>query len=81
MNTTTETTTAETTVQAVLTDFDVKTGLSTTKAPLQRRLSAMADMYADQEAAAAQVAKDDVLVYEFFDMGVPSIKVQLYASR
>ncbi|QSZ52678.1 glucose-6-phosphate isomerase [Paenarthrobacter sp. AT5] len=72
MNTTTETTPAETTVQAVLTDFDVKTGLSTTKAPLQRRLSAMADMYADQEAAAAQVAKDDVLVYEFFDMGVPS---------
>ena len=65
-------TTPATTVEAVVTDFNVTTGLSTTKAPLQRRLSAMSEMYSDQEAATAQLAKEDALVYEFFDMGVPS---------
>jgi len=62
----------QTTVAAVATDFNVSTGLSTTAVPLKRQLSAMADMYSDQQAVAAQLAKEDVLVYEFFDMGVPS---------
>ncbi|MFE9004549.1 glucose-6-phosphate isomerase [Streptomyces sp. NPDC007875] len=55
---------------AVVTDFSLVTGLSQTKKPLQRRISAMAGMYADQEAA-RRLAEEDVLVYEFFDMGVP----------
>ncbi|MFE2185874.1 glucose-6-phosphate isomerase [Streptomyces sp. NPDC059455] len=55
---------------AVVTDFSLVTGLSQTKKPLQRRMSAMAGMYADQRAA-ERLAEEDVLVYEFFDMGVP----------
>lgn len=55
---------------AVVTDFSLVTGLSQAKEPLQRRMSAMAGMYADQEAA-RRLAEEDVLVYEFFDMGVP----------
>ncbi len=55
---------------AVVTDFSLVTGLSRSKKPLQRRISAMAGMYADQEAA-RRLAEEDVLVYEFFDMGVP----------
>ncbi|MEU1785702.1 glucose-6-phosphate isomerase [Streptomyces sparsogenes] len=55
---------------AVVTDFSLTTGLSQSKKPLQRRMSAMVGMYADQEAE-RRLAEDDVLVYEFFDMGVP----------
>jgi len=63
--------TDSTTVPATITDFDLRTGLSTVRIPGKRHLSAMADMYADQEAAQAQLAREDVLVYEFFDMGAP----------
>ncbi|MCG0283493.1 glucose-6-phosphate isomerase [Streptomyces sp. PSAA01] len=55
---------------AVVTDFSLVTGLSQARKPLQRRMSAMAGMYADQETA-ERLAEEDVLVYEFFDMGVP----------
>jgi glucose-6-phosphate isomerase len=55
---------------STLMDFDLTTGLSAQREPLRRRLSAMADMYADQEAVKRLVAQDDVLVYEFYDMGV-----------
>ncbi|MFN8082107.1 MAG: glucose-6-phosphate isomerase [Kineosporiaceae bacterium] len=58
-------------VPATVTDFDLHSGLSTRRQPLQRRLSAMAAMYADQQAAARAVQESDPLVYEFFDMGVP----------
>ncbi|MER6141812.1 glucose-6-phosphate isomerase [Streptomyces sparsogenes] len=55
---------------AVVTDFSLTTGLSQSRKPLQRRMSAMVGMYADQEAE-RRLAEEDVLVYEFFDMGVP----------
>ena len=55
---------------STLTDFDLTTGLSQSAAPLQRYLSKMAGMFADEAAYAAQLEKEDVLVYEFFDMGV-----------
>ncbi|GGO91925.1 glucose-6-phosphate isomerase [Wenjunlia tyrosinilytica] len=55
---------------AIVTDFSLVTGLSQSRTPLQRRISAMAGMYADQ-GAAQRLAQEDVLVYEFFDMGVP----------
>ncbi|MEU5608691.1 glucose-6-phosphate isomerase [Streptomyces sparsogenes] len=55
---------------AVVTDFSLTTGLSQSRKPLQRHMSAMVGMYADQEAE-RRLAEDDVLVYEFFDMGVP----------
>lgn len=57
--------------QAVVTDFDLTTGLSTTKEPLRRRLSNLRGIFADQDAYEAAVAEDDRLVYEFYDMGVP----------
>lgn len=60
------------TVPATITAFDLKTGLSGNRAPLRRQLSAMAEMYQDNDAAKAQVEQDDVLVYEFYDMGVPA---------
>ncbi|GGO08718.1 glucose-6-phosphate isomerase [Microbispora rosea subsp. aerata] len=60
-----------TTVPATVTAFDLVSGLAADRPSLRRRLSDMAGMYADVEAARAQVEKDDVLVYEFYDMGVP----------
>jgi glucose-6-phosphate isomerase, archaeal len=66
------TTTEPTTVPADVVPFDLTTGLAATRPALRRRLSAMADMYRDTAAAQAQLAEDDVLVYEFYDMGVPA---------
>jgi len=59
-------------VAATVTDFDTHTGLSTRAESLKRPLSAMRGMYNDTAAFDAMVAADDVLTYEFFDMGVPS---------
>lgn len=58
---------------AVVTDFSLVSGLSETKAPLQRRISAMTGMFADEEATRrlSEESGEDVLVYEFFDAGVP----------
>jgi glucose-6-phosphate isomerase len=56
---------------STLVDFDLKNGLSATRQPLQRRLNNMKGMFADQAAYDAQLQADNVLVYEFFDMGVP----------
>ncbi len=62
---------------STLTDFDLKTGLSKTKQPLQRLLSKMKGMFYDEAAYAEQVKKEDVLVYEFFDMGVPESEKEI----
>jgi glucose-6-phosphate isomerase len=51
-------------------DFDLATGASSRREPIRRRLSDMAAMYADREAAARMVAASDPLVYEYYDMGV-----------
>jgi glucose-6-phosphate isomerase len=56
---------------SVLTDFDLHTGLSKTKKPMQRFLSQMSGMYAHDEAFEEILSQEDPLVYEFFDMGVP----------
>lgn len=53
-------------------DFDLHTGLSTSKESLKRRLSDMEGMFLDTDAYENQVAEDDVLIYEFHDMGVES---------
>ena len=57
--------------KSTLVDFDLHTGLSTSRETLRRKLSAMQGMYHDQAAFDAAVQADDRLVYEFFDMGVP----------
>lgn len=56
---------------STLVDFDLKNGLSATRKPLQRYLANMKGMFADQAAYDAQLQAENVLVYEFFDMGVP----------
>jgi glucose-6-phosphate isomerase len=56
---------------STLVDFDLTSGLSATRKPLQRHLSNMKGMFSDQAAYEAQLARENVLVYEFFDMGVP----------
>ena len=58
-------------LQSVLTDFDMNSGLSKTKESLQRKLSKMKGMFSDEEAYDKALAKEDTLVYEFYDMGVP----------
>jgi glucose-6-phosphate isomerase len=54
-----------------LVDFDLKSGLSKTKKPLQRYLSNMKGLFFDEAAYNQALQKENVLVYEFFDMGVP----------
>ena len=65
------------TTRSVATQFDLSTGLAAGTASLRRPLSAMAGMYADAEAFAEAVAVDDVLSYEFYDMGVPSLETEI----
>lgn len=57
---------------STLVDFDMKTGLSQSQKPIQRHLSKMKGMFANEAAYEDQLQKEDVLVYEFFDMGVPN---------
>ena len=52
--------------------FDLITGLSGDVEPICRKLSAMAGMYADQQAFDEMVAAGDPTVYEFYDLGVPA---------
>ena len=52
-------------------DFDPASGLSESRKPLQRRLSGMKGTFYDEAAFRERMGKEDVLVYEFFDMGVP----------
>ncbi|MDP6545123.1 MAG: glucose-6-phosphate isomerase [Phycisphaerae bacterium] len=51
--------------------FDLVTGLSGDVEPIRRKLSAMAGMYADQQAFDEMVAAGDPTVYEFYDLGMP----------
>ena len=55
---------------SVVTDFDLKNGLSTEKQSLKRLLSQMRGMFSDEAAYDAALAEEDSLIYEFYDMGV-----------
>lgn len=57
--------------QSVVTDFDLHSGLSSSRDSLKRRLSNLRGIFADSEAYDAALAEEDRLVYEFYDMGVP----------
>ncbi len=59
------------TIAATATDFDLKTGLSKTREPLRRYLANMKGMFYNQIAYNEQLLRENVLIYEFFDMGVP----------
>lgn len=62
---------------SVLTDFNLQTGLSKTQKPMQRYLSQMKGMYANDNAFNEMVSQGDPLVYEFFDMGVPESEKEI----
>lgn len=51
--------------------FSLVDGMSPDLSPIQRRLSNMKGMYADETAYASMVREGDPLVYEFHDMGLP----------
>lgn len=51
--------------------FSLVDGMSPDVSPVQRRLSNMKGMYADEAAYASMVRESDPLVYEFHDMGLP----------
>jgi len=59
-------------MKSLLTNFDLKTGLSPDRPSIQRRLSEMAGMFSDEEQYAEMLAKEDALIYEFYDMQVPA---------
>ena len=66
------------TALSIVTDFDLRTGLSTRLEPLRRRLSEMRGMFYDSEAADHLIAAaDDPIVYEFFDMGLPESEAEV----
>jgi glucose-6-phosphate isomerase len=52
-------------------DFSLLNGISKSAPATKRRLSQMADMYADTGAARNMLAGGDPLVYEFYELGVP----------
>ena len=58
-------------LKSVITDFDLTSGLSQSKAAIRRHLSNMKGMFADQAAFEADLMRGDRLVYEYHDMGVP----------
>ena len=58
-------------MKSLLVHFDMQTGLSPDTNSIQRKLSAMAGMFADGVKFAEMVEQDDVVVYEFYDLGLP----------
>lgn len=58
-------------MDSTLTFYDFRSGLSPNSKPIQRRLSEMAGMYLDEAVRAEMAGREDSLVYEFYDMGVP----------
>jgi len=51
--------------------FSLEDGMSPDVSPIQRRLSNMKGLYADEAAYAGIMRESDPLVYEFHDMGLP----------
>lgn len=51
--------------------FNLSDGMSPDVSPIQRRLSNMKGMYADETAYARLVGESDPIVYEFHDLGLP----------
>lgn len=59
-------------VKALNIDFNLATGLSTTRESTMRQLSRMKGMYYDEQAFDEKVAKEnDPLIYEFYELEVP----------
>ena len=64
-------------LKSTLIDFDLETGLSKNRNPIQRNLSNMTGMFFDNSALDEMLKRDDALVYEFYDMGVPDSEKEI----
>ncbi|MEW5814779.1 MAG: glucose-6-phosphate isomerase family protein [Spirochaetota bacterium] len=53
-------------------NFDLLTGLSPTEKSLKRCLSNMHGMFLDEDALSNMIKKEDRLIYEFYDLKIPS---------
>jgi glucose-6-phosphate isomerase len=51
--------------------FSLNNGLSDTQPSIRRNLSKMEGMYADVQAFERMLEKEDPILYEFYDLGVP----------
>jgi glucose-6-phosphate isomerase len=51
--------------------FDLKKGLSDEKRSTKRYLSNMRGMFADDKALEDMISKDNTLIYEFYELGLP----------
>jgi glucose-6-phosphate isomerase, archaeal len=54
-----------------LIEFNLTTGLSPDVPSLKRQLSNMKGMFSDNGALEALIAKEDSVIYEFYDLGIP----------
>ena len=63
--------------KSFLVDFDLGTGFSKNAESSKRLLSQMRAMYSDAEAAAKILENEDLLVYEFYELGCPERKGDL----
>jgi glucose-6-phosphate isomerase, archaeal len=52
--------------------FDLKNGQSSDRKPTKRYLSNMKGMFSDEKALDELIKKEDSLIYEFFELGLPS---------
>jgi glucose-6-phosphate isomerase len=57
--------------------FSLEDGLSPDKKPIKRMLSQMEGMYLDNEKLKEMVKAGDVVVYEFYDLGMPENSAEL----
>ena len=58
-------------MKSLLIAFSTETGLSPQREPIQRKLSAMKGMFADDEKFAEMTESADPIVYEFYDLKRP----------
>lgn len=58
-------------MKSLLIAFSTETGLSPDREPIQRKLSAMKGMFADDEKFAEMAETTDPMVYEFYDLKRP----------
>jgi len=58
-------------MRSLLVNFDMESGLSPDWDSIRRNLSAMKGMFVDEARFAEMVEQGDVVVYEFYDSGLP----------
>ena len=60
-----------TTKKSQILEIDPLSGFIKGREPLHRPLSKLTGLFHDEQAYAAMLAKGDVMVYDFFDLGLP----------